>query len=73
MAHNVLIIDNETELIDVVSGVFKQHNFKVFKTTDGDEGIAIAKDNDIELVLLAVELPKKMVILYVKTLNLIKS
>lgn len=54
---NVLIIDDETELRDLVSRVLLLENYKVFQAPDAEKGFEILETDDIHVILLDVKLP----------------
>ncbi len=56
-AKTVLIIEDEVELRDFASRVLELEGYRVLEAEDGDEGIGLARDNRVSLVLLDLRLP----------------
>lgn len=53
----ILIIDDITENIQIVSGMLKKENYKVIASTNGRDGIEIAKLKQPDLILLDIQMP----------------
>ena len=47
----VLIIDDETEVRDVLGEILQQHGWQVFHAKNGDEGILLARTHSPDVVL----------------------
>lgn len=56
--HTVLIIDDERDIIDSLSGILEDEGFAVLKATDGKEGLAIFEREKPDVVLLDVWMPE---------------
>ncbi|MBO6522985.1 MAG: response regulator transcription factor [Balneolaceae bacterium] len=54
----ILVVDDETDLLDLIEYNLKKEGFQVLKAENGEEGIAIAKENQPDLVLLDIMMPK---------------
>ncbi len=54
----ILVVDDETDLLDLIEYNLKKEGFQVLKAENGEEGIAIAKENKPDLVLLDIMMPK---------------
>jgi DNA-binding response OmpR family regulator len=53
----VLVIDDDLSMRDVLSVLAQQHGFALQFVTDGAEGLRIAEQTDVDLVLLDLTLP----------------
>lgn len=54
----ILVVDDETDLLDLIEYNLKKEGFDVLKAENGEEGIAVAKENNPDLVLLDIMMPK---------------
>lgn len=55
---NILIIEDEAFLRDILRRYLEKENYNVFQSESGESGIEIFKENQIDLVLLDIMLPK---------------
>ncbi len=55
----ILFIEDEASLQKTVGEILKQEGFEVLEALDGDAGLAIAKEENPDLILLDLVLPKK--------------
>ena len=53
----VLVIEDEAEVRHIISHILELEGYRVLQAEDGDEGLRLAKDNSIALVLLDLRLP----------------
>jgi DNA-binding NtrC family response regulator len=56
--NKVLIIDDERNILDSLSGILEDEGFSVLKATDGKEGLAIFEREAPDVVLLDVWMPE---------------
>lgn len=56
-AKTVLIIEDEVEVRAFVCRALELEGYRVLEADDGDEGIGLARDNPVALVLLDLRLP----------------
>ncbi|MBI3189411.1 MAG: response regulator [Ignavibacteriales bacterium] len=56
--HNVLVVDDEEALRTVLSGELVNEGYHVGTAADGDEAIAIIKQQSFDIVLLDIKMPK---------------
>ncbi len=56
--HNVLVVDDEEALRTVLSGELVNEGYNVGNAADGDEAIAIIKQQPFDIVLLDIKMPK---------------
>jgi len=54
----ILIVDDEKDLLDLIEYNLKKEGFDVLKAENGEEGIAVAKEKNPDLVLLDIMMPK---------------
>lgn len=56
--YNILVVEDEKNIIDVISAYLVKENYKVFKAMDGEKAIELFNQEDIHLILLDLMLPK---------------
>lgn len=56
--NNILVVDDDKEIVDAIEIYLNQENFSVFKAYDGEEALKSLKQNDIQLILLDIMMPK---------------
>lgn len=54
----VLVIEDEAEVRHIISRILELEGYRVLQAEDGDEGLRLAKENGIALVLLDLRLPR---------------
>ena len=52
MAHRILIVDDDPDIVDAVTLVLESKGYEVLKALDGEEGLRIAKEEHPDLILL---------------------
>lgn len=57
-AKKILVVDDEKEINETLSEVLTNRGHQMFSAFDGDEAIKILKENNIDLVLLDMRMPK---------------
>ncbi len=55
---NILICDDDKEIVDAIEIYLKNEGYKVYKAYDGEEAIRILKEEDIQLLIMDVMMPK---------------
>lgn len=55
--HNILIVDDEKEIVELIELYFRSSNYKIFKAYDGIEAINIIDKNDINLAIVDIMMP----------------
>src|SRR3989338_9837668 len=53
----ILIVDDEKEILDVLSSILKRANYKVFSTTKGREAVDLAKKIIPDVIILDILMP----------------
>ena len=55
---NILVCDDDKEIVEAVDIYLSQEGYNVFKAYDGAEALEIINDNDIQLLIIDVMMPK---------------
>lgn len=55
--YNILVIDDEAAQRDVLTGYLKKKGYKIFSASSGKEGIEIAKNNSVDIILSDFKMP----------------
>lgn len=55
--HNILVVDDEKEIVELIELYFRSSNYKIFKAYDGIEAINIIGKNDINLAIVDIMMP----------------
>lgn len=58
MVYNILIVEDEKNILDVISIYLEKENYYVFKAMDGEKALDIFRDNEIHLIILDLMIPK---------------
>jgi len=56
---NILLVDDEVNQLDILSGFLRKKGYKVFTSSSGTEGINIFRNNLIDIVLSDFKMPDK--------------
>lgn len=59
MKGNILIVDDEKKLADVMSLYLRKDGYEVICAYNGDDGEILIENNDFDLIILDVMMPKK--------------
>jgi two-component system alkaline phosphatase synthesis response regulator PhoP len=54
----ILVVDDEIDLLDLIEYNLRKEGFNVLKAENGEEGIKVAKEENPDLVLLDIKMPK---------------
>ncbi len=57
-SHKILIVEDDTALSDVLVERFQNEGFDVIKAKDGEEALAVALEEQPDLILLDIVMPK---------------
>ena len=57
-ASNILIVEDEKNILDVVSAYLIKENFRVFSAMDGEKALEIFSNEEIHLIILDLMIPK---------------
>jgi len=55
----ILIIEDELDILNFASRVLELEGYHILRAKDGDEGLTLAREKQIALVLLDLRLPKR--------------
>ena len=55
---NILVCDDDKSIVDAISIYLTQEGFKVYEAYDGEEAIKILKNEDIQLLIIDIMMPK---------------
>jgi two-component system response regulator CpxR len=58
-AHLILVVDDEPDTRHLAKKILEYEGFNVLLAGDGEQAVEFVRDNDVELVLLDVRLPKR--------------
>lgn len=56
MKRKILIVDDEASVRELFSGVFTDENYQVITAEDGNQALAILKEDDIDVIFLDLKL-----------------
>ena len=56
--HTILIVDDETDILDFLSYNIRKEGYKVFTATNGEDGVKLAQQLSPSLIILDVMMPK---------------
>ena len=56
---SILIVEDEADLVNVLSDILTQAGYQVTTTGNGDEGLRVAIEKHPDLILLDILMPKK--------------
>lgn len=54
----ILIVDDEETIVDILRRRFSSMGFSVLTSFDGEDGIRVIKEHEVDLVVCDVEMPK---------------
>ena len=55
---NVLICDDDKEIVEAIGIYLNSEGYNIFKAFDGKEAIDIIRDNDIQLIIMDIMMPR---------------
>lgn len=59
MEHRILVVDDEQAISDIIKFNLEKNGFEVFTAYDGEEGLKAYHNNNPDLVILDIMMPKK--------------
>lgn len=65
----ILIVEDDTVLLQMLANVLRQHGFTVFEAQNGLEGITHLKSDSPDLVLLDIDMPQMGGLFMLKTIR----
>lgn len=57
-AKTILVVDDESKIVEVVEAYLKKEGFKVLTAADGEKALAVFKDQIVHLIILDLMLPR---------------
>lgn len=57
-SYSILVVDDEPATLTVVSAALRDTGFTVYEASDGEQGLAVAKDKHPDAILLDLQMPK---------------
>ncbi len=58
IAGSILLVDDEAEIIEMLSGLLIEHNYLVFEATSGAEGLRIYREKQPQIVITDLKMPE---------------
>lgn len=58
MGNKILIVDDEQDIVETLVFMLKQKGYECISANDGEEGLKLAKDEEPDLIILDVMMPK---------------
>lgn len=58
MSTKILVVDDSVFIRRSVSTILKQNNYEVLEAEDGEEGLNVAKENKVSLILTDINMPR---------------
>lgn len=58
MTYNILVVEDEKNIIDVISAYLQKNDYNVFQAMDGEKALDIFKNNEIHLIILDLMIPR---------------
>ena len=59
MTKKILIVDDEPDIIKLISDILSEHSFNIITSSTVEESLRLIKDNEIDIALLDVSLDEK--------------
>lgn len=57
--YNILVVDDDKEIVKAIEIYLGKENYKIIKAYDGEQALEKIKENQIQLVILDIMMPKK--------------
>ena len=55
---NILVCDDDKEIVEAISIYLSQENYQIFKAYDGEQAIEVLKQEDIQLLIIDIMMPR---------------
>lgn len=55
---NILICDDDKEIVEAISIYLSQEGYQIYKAYDGEQAIKVLKEEDIQLLIIDIMMPK---------------
>ena len=57
--YNILVVDDDREIVKAIEIYLGKENYKIYKAYDGEEALKQIDENEIQLIILDIMMPKK--------------
>ena len=57
--YNILVVDDDKEIVKAIEIYLGKENYKIYKAYDGEEALKQIDENEIQLIILDIMMPKK--------------
>ena len=57
--YNILVVDDDKEIVKAIEIYLGKENYKIYKAYDGEEALKQIDENEIQLIILDILMPKK--------------
>ena len=54
----ILVVDDESDIRDIVSGLLTNHGYQVVPAKDGSEAVRLLRKSDFDLMVLDIMMPR---------------
>ena len=58
MSKTILVIEDNEQNMYLVTFILEKHDYRVLQSQTGKEGLSLAKENQVDLILLDIQLPE---------------
>ena len=55
---NILVCDDDKEIVDAIEIYLNQEGYQVYKAYDGEQAISMLKEQNIQLLIIDIMMPK---------------
>jgi len=69
MAKKILILEDDTHIVDYLSDLFQENGYEIITASDGKEGLAKVKEEKPDLITLDVQMPERWGTIFKRILN----
>ena len=69
MAKKILILEDDTHIVDYLSDLFQENGYEIIIASDGKEGLAKVKEEKPDLITLDVQMPERWGTIFKRILN----
>ena len=56
--YNILVCDDDKEIVDAIEIYLNQEGYQVYKAYDGEQAIRMLKEQNIQLLIIDIMMPK---------------
>ena len=58
--YNILVVDDDKEIVKAIEIYLKKEKYQIFKAYNGEEALNQIENNNIQLIIMDIMMPKKM-------------